>query len=277
MQLWPAKEKAFAASFVAAMSRSASAATITGVELPSSSRTRFFAARSAMLQPTPLEPVNVIIRTRSSSTRTSPISLDGPTRTVSHPAGSPACCSSSASKSAESGVWLAGLSTTGHPAASAGASLCATRLHGKLKGEIAPTMPTGRRSVKAIFPSPASEAPIGMTSPASLRASTAAKVYVETARDASTRAVLIGLPASAQIVCAMSSCRSRNRSATRSRIAARSCAGSGDSSARAAASTARRASSAPDFGARPTTSPLYGERTSICSVVAAISSSRAQA
>ena len=58
---WPAKEKAFAASFVAARSRSASAATTTGVELPSSSRTRFFAARSAMPQPTPLEPVNVII------------------------------------------------------------------------------------------------------------------------------------------------------------------------------------------------------------------------
>src|SRR6266536_1622629 len=77
MQLWPAKENAFAASFVAARSRSASAATTTGVELPSSSRTRFFAARSAMPQPTPLEPVKVIIRTRSSSTSTSPISLEG--------------------------------------------------------------------------------------------------------------------------------------------------------------------------------------------------------
>ncbi len=87
--------------------------------------------------------------------------------------------------------------------------------------------PIGRRSVNAILPSPASDAPMGTTSPASLRASTAAKVYVETAREASTRAVLIGLPASAQIVGAMSSCRSRKRPATRSRIAARSCAGSG--------------------------------------------------
>src|SRR5690349_8336735 len=145
MQLWPANEKAFAASFVAARSRSASAATTTGVELPSSSRTRFFGARSAMPQPTPLEPVNVIIRTRSSSTRTSPISAEGPTSTVSQPAGRPASCSSSASSSAESGVALAGFSTTGQPAASAGASLCATRLQGKLKGEIAPITPTGRR------------------------------------------------------------------------------------------------------------------------------------
>src|SRR5204863_3200471 len=46
-------------------------------------------------------------------------------------------------------VWLAGLSTTAQPAASAGASLWATRLSGKLKGLIAPTMPTGCRSVKA--------------------------------------------------------------------------------------------------------------------------------
>src|SRR6478736_6237317 len=184
MQLWPAKAKAFAASLVAARSRSASAATTTGVELPSSSRTRFFAARSAIPQPTPLDPVKVIMRTRSSSTSTSPISADGPTRTLSQPSGRPASCSSSASRSAESGVELAGLRTTGQPAASAGASLCATRLQGKLKGEIAPITPIGRRSVNAILPSPASEASIGTTSPASLRASTAAKVYVDTALDA---------------------------------------------------------------------------------------------
>src|SRR5579875_50697 len=96
MQLWPANEKAFAASFAAARSRSASAATTTGVELPSSSRTRLRAARSARLQPTPLEPVNVISRTRSSSTSTSPISADGPPRTISLPSGRSATCSRSA-------------------------------------------------------------------------------------------------------------------------------------------------------------------------------------
>ena len=47
--------------------------------------------------------------TRSSSTRTSPISAAGPTRTLSQPGGSPASCSSSASRSAESGVCDAGL------------------------------------------------------------------------------------------------------------------------------------------------------------------------
>ena len=54
-------------------SMSASAATITGVELPSSSFTRLRGARSCSFQPTSLEPVNVISFTRSSSTRTSPI------------------------------------------------------------------------------------------------------------------------------------------------------------------------------------------------------------
>ena len=104
------------------------------------------------------------------------MSEDGPTTTLSQPGGRPASVSSSASRSAESGVADAGLSTTAQPAASAGAILWATRLNGKLKGLIAPTIPIGRRSVKASFPSPAWEASIGTTSPASLRASTAAIV-----------------------------------------------------------------------------------------------------
>ena len=55
-----------------------------------------------------------------------------------------------------------------------------------------------RRSVNASLPSPAALASIGTMSPASVRASTAANVNVETARCASTRAVLIGLAASAR-------------------------------------------------------------------------------
>src|SRR5712691_6771475 len=249
---------------------SASAATITGVELPSSSFTRFRGARSWSFQPTSPEPVNVISFTRSSSTSTSPISDAGPTRTLSQPAGRPASCSSSASSSAESGVWEAGLSTTGQPAASAGAILCATRLHGKLNGEIAPTTPIGLRTVKPSLPSPAS-----------LRASTAANVYVDIARDASTRAALIGLPASSEIVRATSSWRRPIRPATLTRISARLCAGSGSASARSAASSACRVSLAPPFATRPTTSPEYGERMSSHSPVSthspSISSARSVA
>ncbi len=164
-------------------------------------------ARSRRPQPTPLEPVKLISFTRSSSTSTSPISPALPTRTFSHPGGSPASVSSSASRSAESGVCEAGFSTTAQPAASAGAILWATRLSGKLNGEIAPTIPIGSLSVNASFPAPACDASIGTISPASLRASTAAIVNVDIARAASTFAAFSGLPASAEIVRATSSCR----------------------------------------------------------------------
>ena len=122
MQLWPANEKAFAAS-LAAVSSGASAHTIAGVALPSSSFTRLVWARSASFQPTPPEPVNVISFTRSSATISSPIAAAGPTTTLIQPGGRPASSSRFARKSAESGVADAGLSTTGQPAASAGAIL----------------------------------------------------------------------------------------------------------------------------------------------------------
>ena len=165
-----------AAQRVAASSTFASASTITGVAFPSSRPTFFLGARERMSHPTSPEPVKVMSFTRSSSTSTSPIADEGPTTTLSQPAGRPASCSSSASSSAESGVCEAGLRTTAQPAASAGAILWATRLSGKLKGEIAPTTPIGRRIVNASLPSPACDASIGTISPASVRAWTAAIV-----------------------------------------------------------------------------------------------------
>ncbi len=188
--------------------------------------------------------------------------LEGPASTLSQPGGRPASCSSSARRSAESGVCEAGLSTTAHPAARAGAILCATRLSGKLNGLIAPTTPIGTRIVNASLPSPACEASIGTTSPASLRASTAAIVYVDTARATSTRAALSGLPASAAIWRAASSARLPSAPATRTRISARSCAGSGSRIARSAASIAARASASPARATRATGEPSYGEATS---------------
>ena len=114
---------------------------------------------------------------------------------------------------AENGVWLAGLSTTGQPAAMAGATLWATRFNGKLNGLIAPTTPTGTRRTNPSLPTPASLASIGIISPVSVRATAAENWNVLTARAASTRAVLIGLAASTAIVRANSSWRSRNRRA----------------------------------------------------------------
>src|SRR5262249_50415536 len=127
MQLCPANENAFAA-ILSAVEEGASPQTITGVEFPSSSATCFFGARSLSFQPTSPDPVNVSTATRSSPISTSPISEDDPATTLSQPAGSPASSSSSASRRADSGVADAGLSTTGQPAATDGASLGATRL-----------------------------------------------------------------------------------------------------------------------------------------------------
>ncbi len=158
---------------------------------------------------------------------------------------------------AENGVWLAGFSTTGHPAAMAGASLWATRLSGKLNGLMAPTTPIGRRSVKPSLPSPAADASSGTISPASLRASAAENWNVLTARSASTRAVLIGLAASSAIVRPNCSVRSARRAAARSRISARFHAGSGRScSAALAVATARSTSAAAQAGTAPMTAPL---------------------
>ena len=123
MQLWPANENACWASFDAVSSRSASASTRTGVELPSSSVTFLRAARPRSSQPTPLEPVNVIMRTRSSSTSTSPISEAGPTRTFSQPAREPGLLLSSARRRAESGVWLAGFEDDRAPGREGGGDL----------------------------------------------------------------------------------------------------------------------------------------------------------
>ena len=58
-----------------------------------------------------------------------------PVTTLIQPGGRPhSSTSSSTERMADNGVWLAGFSTTGQPAAIAGASLWATRFSGKLNG-----------------------------------------------------------------------------------------------------------------------------------------------
>ncbi len=261
MQLWPAKEKALLASRSAASGRSASASTIAGVAFPSSSKTFFLGARSRRCQPTALDPVNDSALTRGSSTSASPIVAAGPVRTLSMPSGRPAPAMTSASKSALNGVWLAGLSTTAHPAPSAGASLWAVRFSGKLNGDIAPTTPTGRRTVNPRCPTPVGDASIGTTSPASRSVSAAACRKVEAARATSARADLMGLAASAHSVCANSSNLAVRAADVRSRTAARSCAGSGVAIAVCAASTAAKTSAARAAAAEPSGRPSYGDRT----------------
>jgi hypothetical protein len=147
MHDWPANPFALIAAASAAASRSASAQTISGVELPSSSETCFFRARPASSQPTSAEPVKVIILTRSSSTKTLPISAAGPVTIDSSSRGSPASWRIATSSIAASGATDAGFSTAPQPAATAGPTLCAARLSGKLNGVIAATTPIGTRMV----------------------------------------------------------------------------------------------------------------------------------
>lgn len=74
-------------------------------------------------RPISVEPVNDSLRTSGLLVSSPPISPAEPVTTLNTPAGIPARRASSASASAENGVWLAGLSTIVQPAASAGPAL----------------------------------------------------------------------------------------------------------------------------------------------------------
>ena len=98
--------------------------------------------------PGPVPPVKVRKSTRGSRTIASVIVLRSPTNVLSIAGGKPAAYSNSVRRIAGSGVLLDGFSSTGTPAASAGASLCATWLSGWLNGVIAATRLRGSRRVK---------------------------------------------------------------------------------------------------------------------------------
>src|SRR5260370_14080632 len=95
-----------------------------------------------MWRPTALDPVKLTIATCSLLSKTSATSVVQGT-TLRTPAGAPAACTISASLSAVSGASVVGRSTTVLPAASAGATLCATRLSGKVNGGVAAITPIG--------------------------------------------------------------------------------------------------------------------------------------
>ena len=129
-----------------AASRSASSKTMKGALPPSSKDRRLscLAARSMIHLPTSVEPVKPILRMRASA-RIASATTDERllVTTLKTPAGSPASWQISARASAVSGVAEAGLSTTGQPAASAGAILRVTMVEGKFQGVMAATGPTG--------------------------------------------------------------------------------------------------------------------------------------
>ena len=158
MQLCPAWLNPATLIFAAADFQSLSASMITGALLPSSNPTFLRGALARMSQPTGGEPVNVINAMPGWSTIALPTVEPLPTTTCSHSAGRPhSSMSIPASASELNGVCDAGFSTTGQPAAIAGATLWTTRLSGKLNGAIAPITPIGTRRVNPSLPSPACE------------------------------------------------------------------------------------------------------------------------
>ena len=152
-----------------------------------------------MCSPTSRLPVKVILRTRRSAQIRSPISPPEPVTHWTPSGGKPAWSRISVSFSAESGVSVAGLSTTAFPAASAGPTLWQTRLSGKLKGLMAATTPHGTRIVRPTLPAPPGAPSSGTVSPCRRLASSAEPMMVSKAREASRRPSARTLPSSLEI------------------------------------------------------------------------------
>src|ERR1700752_2076506 len=144
-QVWPLLRYLETIAPAAAASRAASSNTMKGA-LPPSSRPSFFTCSALWrmrARPLSVEPVKVILRTVGFEVISPPIARALPVTTLNTPFGTPARTASSASARADSGVWIAGLSTIVHPAASAGPALRVIIALGKFHGVIAPTTPIG--------------------------------------------------------------------------------------------------------------------------------------
>ncbi len=166
-------------------------------------------ATRVICSPTPVDPVNVIFRTRGSEQSSSPSIDPLPVTHCNASGGNPASIMSSVNFSATSGVALAGFRITALPAASAWASLCSTRGSGKLNGVIATTTPHGTRIARPSLPAPLKAASSGSTSPRSCDPSKAASRSRSGHRPTSPRDSDSGLPSSREIVSANSSTRDR--------------------------------------------------------------------
>ena len=143
----PALRNLFAITPLIAVSKSASSKTMKGA-LPPNSIDTFFMVSAALrtkVLPTPVEPVNEILRTSLLAIITSLIASVSPETAFNTPSGTPAFCASASNAKAHSGVSLAGLIKPVQPAASAGPNLRVNIANGKFHGVIAATTPTGSR------------------------------------------------------------------------------------------------------------------------------------
>ncbi len=133
----------------AAEPTSASANTSAGLLPPSSRLTRLNPAADAamILRPTARLPVNDSLSTIGWLISASPVGSPGPVTMLSTPSGRPASCISAARRSTANVAYSEGLATIVQPAARAGAAFCANSSSGAFHGMMAPTTPTGSRSV----------------------------------------------------------------------------------------------------------------------------------
>ena len=200
MHAWPARRKPPREQRSAAYETSASEWTITAPLPPSSSVTRGVAATPLRYQPTGALPVKETIRTRSSRTMRSASSLlEGKIVTAS--GGAPASSMIAPSASADSGVFGAGRTMHGLPAAKAGPILWATSSSGALKAVMPSTTPTGNLRVRPTRPAPLPIASIGTSSPEDERprASAAENSKISAVRSTSARESSRTMPVSSVI------------------------------------------------------------------------------
>ena len=264
MHDWPAYPNPPATQRVTACARSASGSTITAALPPSSSATLRLPARRRSSQPTAAEPVKVSMRTRGSSTRGAASSTAHGTRLTRTSGVARTRRSSSPSASTVSGSCGGGLSTSVAPHAIAGASLWIESSSGKLNGVMALMGASGKRRLSAQRPSPDGRRSSGSTSPCMRLASSAAISSTKSARSTSSRASVMGLPASR----ASSSASGARRAARPWRrawsAAARACEGiaAAAGAAATAASIASTTSARVASGAWPTSEPSQGLRIS---------------
>src|SRR6185312_7571477 len=241
-----------------ARSRSASANTITGFFPPSSKCTRFnVGAPCAMIaEPVALSPTKPIALIAGCSVSALPASSPMPCTVLRTPSGTPACLTSRASRSAVTGDHSAGLWTTVHPAASAGAIFQVDSMNGVFHGVITPTGPIGTRvdtfqccSLGVLRPSRASPH------------LSAKKRKFSAARIAALAMKRCACPVSMHSSTAMSSARSSIASATRCSSFLRVAAGTArqDLKASAAAVAARSTSSGPPRATLASTAPSTGD------------------
>src|SRR2546428_449645 len=255
MHDWPATRRNFMATAPSSAAlKSASSNTMKGALPPSSNDSRLIwrAAVSMIPFPTSVEPVKPIFRMSgwvSSSAPTRPERLV--VSTLKTPAGSPASSATFAIASAVSGVADAGLRTTVHPAARAGAILRVTIVAGKFHGVTAATGPTGWRNTQYRFPGWGE----GIHSPVIRRASSANQPKYPSENWTSFFASSNGLPFSRVTSRARSSRRSSMSSWIRSRNRPRSLGARADQSRKAvcAAATARPTSGPAPLVTLPTT------------------------